>query len=313
MNSLQRIKLKIADVIIELKSRYKMEQLTKEIDWRFKNFITQDKTRPDIRLQIELVKRPPTVIKARGIFMTRHPDGGKLNWALFRRKNQYLLKQYIPRNRQLIVLNSSFDRGIIYLLSKKNNTNFKWSKENNLTWKIEDIIYDALQIILINYLSQRDSIFLHAIGLKDVDKKGVLFVGPTRSGKSTMARLWHKFSRALILNDDRIILRKFDGRFFIYGSPWHGNFSDYLASKQERARLKQLFFIHHNPKNLAASTTGTEAFNLLYPNTLAAFWDKSALEKSFIFCQELIEKVPCFRLGFKNDKGIIEFARKLRT
>lgn len=157
-------------------------------------------------------------------------------------------------------------------------------------WNIIDIIYDFLQVLLINYLAYRNQgIFTHSAGIKDLDGSGLLFAGKSGAGKSTTARLWHKHSKARVLNDDRIIIRKLNGKFFIYGSPWHGEFSDYLSSEVESACLKKIFFIRHFSKNIAIQVLPKQAFILLYPVLFPAFRDKNCLENIAVFCDDLIK------------------------
>ena len=115
----------------------------------------------------------------------------------------------------------------------------------------------------------------------------------------------------MVLNDDRIIVRKNDGKFFIYGAPWHGEFGDYLASRIDSAPIDKLFFIHHAPRNNVRHIREKEAFNSLYPAIFPTFWDKGCLENIVSFCQDLVEGTPCFSLGFVNDRRVIDFVRRI--
>jgi hypothetical protein len=151
------------------------------------------------------------------------------------------------------------------------------------------------------------------VGIKDVDGGGLLFAGESGAGKSTTARLWHKHSKAMVLNDDRIIVRKVNGKFFIYGSPWHGEFSDYLTSRIDSAALKRIFFIHHSPKNIAIQISPKPAFNLLYPALFPTFWDKNCLGNIAAFCDDLVKNVPCYSLGFVNNEKVINFIRRCKN
>ena len=183
-------------------------------------------------------------------------------------------------------------------------------KHRGMVWNITDIIYDFLQVLLINYFAQRNlGIFTHAIGLRDVNGQGFLFAGKSGAGNSTMARLWHKHSKAMVLNDDRVIIRKINRDFFIYGSPLHGEFSDYLASRIESVKLTNLFFIHHSPKNKLRPVFQNEAFKLLYPAVFPTFWDRRCLGNIVYFCQNLVKEISCSKLGFVNNSEIIKFVR----
>jgi hypothetical protein len=301
--SFYRVKMRIADITIQIESRFKGEFFIKEDSRWYNNFIYEGTKKCHIVLKVKVVDKLPKLNGAKRLFFTIHPDSNKINWGLYKRNGRYILRTFTPDKKQHIVLNSAFGKGIAYVLP---------DKEGNLKWKPTDIVYDSLQIILINYLIQRNGVFVHAIGLKDIDNKGVIFIGKAGSGKSTLARLWYKYSRATILNDDRIIIRKIKGSFFIYGSPWHGDFSDYLISKVDSAKPTNLLFIHHKRKNSLKSVSKKEAFNLLYPNLFPTLWDKKGLSKAIIFCQDLIENLPGYSLGFSKDKAVIDFVRRIK-
>ena len=303
------VKLKIADIIIGLESRFKLKPYTsyeerQRLPERFKNFFYRGREDPEIRMQVKIVDKLPEIHKARQIFITRHFQDGKENWRLLKRGNTYVYKSPLESKRQLMLVNQDFDRVTAYLMPQKDKAK---------VWRPEDLIYDFIQVLLINYCAlHKKGIFVHAIGLKDINGKGLLFAGKSGSGKSTTARLWHRFSRAMILNDDRIIVRKLKGRYFIYGSPWHGEFSDYLYSRMESAPLEKLFFIHQAPHNNARAVLGKEAFHQLYQALFPTFWDKESLENIVSFCQGLINDVTCYSLGFLNNKKVIDFVRKNR-
>ncbi len=183
-------------------------------------------------------------------------------------------------------------------------------KGKGFVWSASDIIYDFLQVLLINYFAQRKSgIFTHSVGIKDLDGKGLIFTGKSGAGKSTTARIWHKHSKAMVLNDDRIIVRKVKDKFFIYGSPWHGEFSDYLESRIESAPIDKIFFIHHAKENNFKRLSQKDAFNLLYPALFPTFWDKRCLENIASFSLDLVNSVKCYRLGFVNNNRVIGFVR----
>lgn len=301
------IKLNIADIIIQMQSQFGLEPFTREeerqrISERFNNFFYNGRKKPHIRMKVKITDKLPRIGKAEQIFITYHFQDGRENWRLLRKDDTYIYKSLVNEKKQLMLINKTFDRITAYLLPKKGK---------GKVWRVEDIIYDFLQVLLINYCSlHKKGIFVHGFGVKDMDAKGLLFAGKSGCGKTTTARLWHRYSRAMVLNDDRIIVRKLKGRYFIYSSPWHGEFSDYLYSRIESAPLKKLFFIHHAPNNTRRPVFQKEAFNRLYPALFPAFWDKENLENIVTFCQDLIKDVPCCSLGFVNDKKVIEFVRK---
>lgn len=306
---LYRVKLRIADVVIQIESKFALEQLSEEekkaqVAERFKNFFYKgDDDRSDISIKVNIVDKLPQVTGVRDIFITRHFQDGSENWRLCKKGDAYVYKSPLKEKRQVMLVNKLFDTVTAYLLPKR---------KKGKVWNIPDIIYDFLQVLLINYFALRnEGIFTHSVGIKDLDGRGLLFTGKSGCGKTTTAKLWHKNSKAMVLNDDRIIVRKHKGKFFIYGAPWHGEFSDYLTSRIDSAQLDKILFINHCPKNRARLISQKEAFNLLYPALFPTFWDKGCLENIISFCQDLIKHIPCYRLGFANDKRVIGFARRI--
>lgn len=302
------VKLKIADIIIQMQSEFGLEQLTKrerenQIPERFTNFLYQGKDKPDIIIKINIVDKLPEIKKAKDVFVTYHFQNGNENWRLQRKDNSYIYRCPLENKKQVMLVNQTFDRVAAYLLPKKNK---------GRVWNFTDIVYDFLQVVLINYFAlNKKGIFVHSMGVKDIDGNGLLFSGKSGAGKSTTARLWHKHSRAIVLNDDRIIMRRVNGKFFIYGSLWHGDFDDYLQSHIESAPLDKLFFIYHNSRNSARCISPKEAFKLLYPTLFPTFWDKACLENIISFCNNLVEEVASYSLGFVNNKKVIGFVRRI--
>ncbi|MFH1504489.1 MAG: hypothetical protein ABIH08_03770 [Candidatus Omnitrophota bacterium] len=317
------IKLKIADVVIQMQSRFPLKQFTKiekelQIEERFDNFFYQGKKKTDILIDIEIVDKLPQVFKAKPLFVTYHFQDGSENWRLLKKGDSYIYKSPLEDKKQIMFVNKSFDKIEAFILPKKEKDMFGeedrelFKKNKGFVWSTGDIIYDFLQVLLINYFAQRrEGIFTHAIGIKDLNGQGLVFAGESGAGKSTTARIWHKHTKAMVLNDDRIIVRKDRKGFSIHGSPWHGDFNDYLTSRIDSAPLKKLFFIRHAKKNIVEKISKKEAFNKLYPALFPTFWDKQCLENIVSFCQDLISAVPCYSMGFVNDKKVIDFVRRV--
>jgi hypothetical protein len=310
-----KVDLKIADTVILMRSRFPQEQLSAEeqklqVTERFDSFFYKGSQKPDILIDIEIVDKLPKVANPKPVFITYHFQNKSENWRMLKKGDAYIYKCPLEDKKQVLLVNKTFDRVKAYLLPKNRKQRIEGREQKEFVWNTSDIIYDFLQVLLINYFAQRNQgIFTHSVGIKDVDGRGLLFAGKSGAGKSTTARLWHKHSKAMVLNDDRIIVRKVNGKFFIYGSPWHGEFSDYLASRIDSAPLKRIFFIHHSPENIAAQISPKPAFNLLYPALFPTFWDKQYLGNIAAFCDDLVKNVSCYSLGFVNNKKVINFVR----
>lgn len=303
-----KVKLIIADTLITLESRFPLEKINKgeknyQFAERFNSFLYQGNKNTDILIDIEIVDKLPQPKKIPPLFVARYPHDKIENWNLFKKGDIYIYTTPRENKPEVVFINKTFDRVTAYLLP---------NNKKGSVWNFLDIIYDFLQVLLINYFAQRKSgIFIHAMGIRDLDRKGFLFAGRSGYGKSTSARIWYKHSRAMVLNDDRIVVRKIRGKFVIYGSPWYGDFRNHLTFHMESAPLHKLFFIYHSSKNNARLLSSKEAFMLLYPTIFSTFWDKGRLDNIISFCQDLVNNVECLHLGFVKDKSLIGFVRNV--
>ena len=68
-----------------------------------------------------------------------------------------------------------------------------------------------------------DGFYLHSSAV-ELDGKAYLFSGPSGMGKSTHTRLWQSVfgEKAQVFNDDKPALRRIDGKWFAFGTPWCG-------------------------------------------------------------------------------------------
>ena len=317
------VNLKIANVVIQIQSRFPLDQCNPGLEEkdpykRFKSFFYEGKQTPHIRIKVEIVNRLPEIPKAKPVFVAYHFQDRKENWRLLKRGNTYIYKSRLEEKEQFMVVNKTLDSITAYLLPKKHANALTRGKRgcikksNELVWDIADIIYDFLQVLLINYLAviKKDGIFTHAIGIKEINKDGLLFAGKSKAGKSTLAKIYHKHSKAMVLNDDRIIVSKINNKFYIYGSPWYGAFGDYLELQIDRAKLKSILFLQKSKENSIEPVSRCEAFKLLYPAMFPTFWDRGGIKVISMFLVDLLSKVPCFRLKFKKNKSVIGFVRK---
>ena len=94
------------------------------------------------------------------------------------------------------------------------------------------------------------------------DGFGVAFSAPSGTGKSTHTALWlEQYTGAYILNDDAPAVRKKDGIWHIYGTPWAGSTG---INQNSEAPLKGLVFLERSDKNTIRSMSALESINLLF-------------------------------------------------
>jgi hypothetical protein len=166
-----------------------------------------------------------------------------------------------------------------------------------LSGPLDELFYSAM-------LARGKGAAIHACGLIDVEGRGHLFVGRSGAGKTTMARLWQGQPGTTILSDDRIILRKLDGRIWMYGTPWHGEGG--MASPN-KVLLTRVYFLEKGDRNELLPKKNVEAALGLSACSFPPFYSREALDFTLDFAGEVAKKIPCYQLRVVPDEKVVEF------
>jgi len=159
------------------------------------------------------------------------------------------------------------------------------------------------EVLMVCLLAQGRGLMVHACGIDD-GGRGYLFAGNSTHGKTTMARLWKE--RAVVLNDDRIVLRRREGRFWMYGTPWHG---DYSGVSPQGLPLEKVFFLRHAKTNAVRRVEGVTVASGILSRCFPPLWDAAGMNFTVDFCAQLAEAVPCYELDFVPDRSVVDFVR----
>jgi hypothetical protein len=190
-----------------------------------------------------------------------------------------------------------FQKGVIHIArSEENPENF-----------VFPLSYPMGELYIMNLLGANSGILFHAAGVID-QGKGYLFVGHGDAGKTTTARLWQEMDAVQVVNDDKVIVRKEDGDFKLYGTPWHGEGGMALP---DAAPLKKIFVIKQAKENYAVPIDRSEASVELLTRAFLPLWDADMMDGTLGFLDDLCSLVPCHELGFLPDSSAVDFVRNL--
>ena len=131
---------------------------------------------------------------------------------------------------------------------------------------------------------------------------GILFTAPSGTGKSTQADLWEKYEAADIYNGDRTIVRKMNGEYYGFGSPYAGTSGIY---RNESAPIKAIVVIEQGPENIIQRLYGREAFLPLFRETLMNTWNKEYMEKMTDLLMDVACQIPVYHLSCRPDQGAV--------
>jgi len=285
------VTIKVADIVFALSCNATQQFFLR--DQSYKDFYCDG--RPEVKIDVSFDGVPHLPLRGED----RVFDSGEI-WSLYRIDGKLaivlgaLLRGNIPY--RIGVFNSDFKKGWIHSLVPETGDFTNKFISNPFG-------YPLAEVLMICLLAQGRGIMAHACGIDD-SGRGYLFAGNSTHGKSTVARLWK--DNALVLNDDRIVLRLRSGRFWMYGTPWHG---DYSGVSPHGVPLEKIFFLRHAQTNSFSRREGVAAASMLFTRCFPPLWDAEGMKFTLDFCAQLVDAVPCYKLDFVPDENIIDFVR----
>ena len=212
-------------------------------------------------------------------------------WSLVRKEDTRVVEIFsdIPALKRVLVFKSPLKEADLYLGSEN-----------------PDPLYGpTMELLMVNYLAQGHGLILHACGVV-WEGKGLLFVGESGAGKSTMAGLWAHDHGAQVLSDDRTIVRKKGNGFRVYGTPWHG---EGKFGSPGSAVVEKIYFLSHGEENTTKDVRSIDAASRLLTCSFPPYWDPEGMAFTLEVISELTAKVRCQGLRFKPDGSVIEMLK----
>lgn len=250
--------------------------------------------RPDVRLIVHLGTLPD-LVRGNVVFSAENA------WELSSFEAGWIVSLH-PREYEsttcVSVFNSDFSIGDVFIRSRDDS---RISFERNYP-------FGQLMLLMINLLNQGRGVLFHGCGIK-VGDRGLLFAGVSGAGKTTTANLWKDMPGVTVLSDDRVIVRRReDGRFWLYGTPWHG---DAKAASPESAPLDKVFVLNHALANEITSLSPATAIGQLIRCASPAFWSPTGVDFTLQFLESMVQELPTFRYDFVPDPSAVEYIQSL--
>lgn len=159
--------------------------------------------------------------------------------------------------------------------------------------------------LLTNMLPHYDGLMLHASGISD-GGRGIVFSGHAGAGKSTLAGLWEGHEGVTLLSDDRCILRKNEGQWWVYPVAGIG---ELRPTSPEGALLEAVFVVSHAKENVVTRDGISRAATSLLAHISLPPYDAVAIDLGLGLLEDLVKQVPVHELGFAPEEGVVEFIR----
>ena len=223
-------------------------------------------------------------------------------WAIYRKDRSWIYLGIGPGRRDqsihcAAVFNEGHTRGRIYNHSE---ALFRQGNLHALT------LFPSDQILLARALADRQACFMHAAGV-DIGGKGLLLVGHSGAGKTTMARMLR--TRGEVLCDDRIIVRRWPGGLRIHGTWSHGELPDVSAGSTPLSVV--LFLEKADVNRLVPMTRGIEIARLLAQHVVRSLVTTDWWEKILTLIDSIAREVPAYRLEFDKSARVVDAIVKI--
>ena len=175
---------------------------------------------------------------------------------------------------------------------------FKYSRYAGLTE--EQMNYLEAGWIFYRYLLGFDGFYLHASAVT-LGGRAYLFSAPSGTGKSTHTRMWQQTfgDDAKVFNDDKPALRRVDGVWRAYGTPFCGK--DHININMN-APLGAICFLKQANHNKIRRLTSAEAVQNILTQTFNRFKNPERLDIMARLVEDVVLKIPVFELECLPDE-----------
>ena len=201
--------------------------------------------------------------------------------------------------------------------------------------------YPLDELLIMHRLTQEKAIELHGTAIVRPNGEANLFVGHSGAGKSTTTRLWTATEEVEVLSDDRIIVRREEGKgtagrstddcaetlgilrlhdrsaspidhsaqndkkckMRMYGTPWHG---EAMFASPHSALLSRIFVLEHGHGNVITPLSTSQAVVELFARSFVPFHRHEYVESALVFLEELVDAVPVYRYAFEPDQRAVD-------
>ena len=164
-------------------------------------------------------------------------------------------------------------------------------------------LLQGLEIVLmVNRLAGLGDLILHAAGAS-IDGEGYCFFGSSGAGKSTLAAQLARNPAVSVLGEDQTILRFIEGKFWIFGTPWHEN-PDLCAAAG--APLKKLFFLNRKNNREIQALSPFDGMSRLLQTAFVPYYRPAALPGILDRLALLVEHIPLFTLNYQIGSDVLK-------
>ena len=229
-------------------------------------------------------------------------DSGN-SWSIFSRGDGFLISTAPPAAGKETIWTAEADRSFSSVRITCNRRLLMESGGKELLSHVMQ--YPLDQILMMHILARHSGVIFHAAGAI-VEGRGLAFPGVSGAGKSTAARLMIEDRNIDVLSDDRVVVRRLQSGWFVYGTPWPG---DACVAKNTRSPLEGLLFLTQGEDVDFRPLAPRETLEKIIPVASIPWYDRVSVEKMLALCNDLIGSVPAFEMTFSRGTDLGQAVR----
>ena len=258
--------------------------------WTLDSFKVSDGCKIDLLIEAKINKQYQEALSKKQTILFEKQMGFFI-WRVYLLKGGEMLCTYSRRSsgEKLLSFNVSRDWNHVILLE-------------DFTESAGNAAFMMLAQIFPGVCLKHDLLTFHS-ALVEYRGKAFAVCADSGTGKTTHARLWRDCKNALILNGDRTVCGRTEGRWTAYGTPWSGSSGEQI---NRSAPLDALVLLERSEVNYVQCLSGLEAFRALMPHLLYPSWDAELVGRAMELMDDLLANVRIYRLGCRPDSESVE-------
>lgn len=154
-------------------------------------------------------------------------------------------------------------------------------------------------------LIEEEIILFHS-SVVALEGKGYLFAAKSGTGKSTHTRLWCEYfgKSAVMVNDDKPLLKLEKNQVYVYGTPWDGK---HRISNNVCVPVAGVCFLERGENNEIGIMERKQGFNRLLEYTYKSN-EPEKMIKTIDILKKMEERVPLYKLICNMDISAVKIA-----
>ena len=153
--------------------------------------------------------------------------------------------------------------------------------------------YVAIHRLICEKIIDYGLVLFHS-SVVELDGECYLFTAKSGTGKSTHTRMWREVfgEDAVMINDDKPLIREIDGKFYAYGTPWDGK---HALSVNKKSPIKAICYLERGEKNEIEKVNSQDVtYNLLAQVYRPR--NQEGLIKTLDFADSMLKSIPMYKM-----------------